>query len=626
MGLSTPAPVNAFSSFGDMLKYLRKRSHLTQVELARAVGYSREQINHLESGRRNPDPTTIAALFIPALDLERSAELASRLLTLAEATRTGSTGNTADASARNPLTAADHSVEVEARAAHHLAAEAAELAQGDLLEAAQQYFLADEFKAAADVLFDQGTYLSNQGRAHEAVEVLDRILAALRKSGTVSDHGDSIRRLLTTRGDLVLNTAQADEAEGNYREALALTSGAVRTTLIYRLALSLTQRGRATEALAMVQGAYADLPPQHRLISAQLKIVECSALLALAHFDEAEKVGLEALTIAERIALAMPFLVAGIRARAHNALGTIHAIHHHLAVALEHWKQAVETAHLTGLRSLEFRCQGNIANVLYEIGDLTGAMTACEAAIDGLRAVDDLHGMAHFLHLRANLCYIRGDIEASLTLAEEACAVKRQLGERRSLLVSVGQQIKSLIGLDRVAEASAMLDQGISDVAAIGDDRLHGYWLMLACELSLLSGDYSGARQAVNAAMALPSTSGEVKLEGDCTNHLAMVNLAGGDVENAVNVLSSSGSIGIPEIDFERELIKWLLDRARGESQTMIDGATATASRARGQGFLIYALRADRLLQALSDPAVSSLPYNTFPALVYGKVSDHSAS
>jgi tetratricopeptide (TPR) repeat protein len=604
-----------------MLKYLRKRSLLTQVELGRAVGYSREQINHLESGRRNPDPTTIAALFIPALDLEHNVELASRLLTLAEATRTASAGNTAEATASIPLAAADHSVEAAARSAHHLAAEAAELAQGDILEAAQQYFLADEFKAAADVLFDQGPYLSSQGRAHEAIEVLDRILAAVRKSETVSDQGDSIRRLLTTRGDLVLNTAQADEAEGNYREALALTSGAVRTTLIYRLALSLTQRGHASEALAMVQEAYVDLPPQHLLIGAQLKIVECSALLALARFHEAEGAGLEALTIAEQIAVAMPIMVAGIRARAHNVLGTINAIHHHPAVALEHWKQAVETAHMTGLRSLEYRCQGNIANVLYEIGDLIGAMTACEAAIDGLRAVDDLHGMAHFIHLRANLCYIRGDVEASLAFAEEACAVKRQLGERRSLLVSIGQQIKSLIGLDRVAEASAMLDQGITDVEAIGDDRLHGYWLMLSCELSLLSGDYRRARKAVNTAMALPSTSDEAKLEGDCTNHLAMVNLAGGDIDHAANLLSSSEPIGIPEIDLERELIQWLVDRARGDVQMIIDGATATASRARAQGYLIYELRANRLLQALSDPAMSSLPFSAFPALVYGKVS-----
>src|SRR5260221_9335422 len=87
MGRSARTSFEHVHSFREGLKFLRKRSRLTQVELARAVGYSREQITHLESGRRKPDPTTIAALFIPALNLLDEPELAARLLSLAEATR-----------------------------------------------------------------------------------------------------------------------------------------------------------------------------------------------------------------------------------------------------------------------------------------------------------------------------------------------------------------------------------------------------------------------------------------------------------------------------------------------------------------------------------------------------------
>ncbi|HNB88695.1 MAG TPA: helix-turn-helix transcriptional regulator, partial [Anaerolineales bacterium] len=63
----TSSPQNQFftNTFGDALKYLRKRAHLTQDELGRAVGYSREQIARLENGSRVPDLAVVAALFVP---------------------------------------------------------------------------------------------------------------------------------------------------------------------------------------------------------------------------------------------------------------------------------------------------------------------------------------------------------------------------------------------------------------------------------------------------------------------------------------------------------------------------------------------------------------------------------
>ncbi len=619
MRLSTPVSLDELSSFGEALKFLRKRSRLKQAELARAVGYSREQITHLENNRRRPDPMTIAALFIPALNLEHDPEIAARLLSLSEAARTAPSSRDLDTGASDQ-SAVNPTDPVSMRAAHHLAAEAAELVQGDLVKAARQYYLARDFKSAVDILFDQAQVLSNQGRVQEATAVLDQILAEIRKSRMISYQAETLRRLLTTRGDLILNTARADEAEANYREALTLASGPVRTTLIYRLGLSLTQRGHAAEALAMVQHSYGDIPSPHLLIRAQFKTVESSALMALARFDDAEATNLEALALAEPLALIMPFIAASIRARAHNSLGAINAIRHYPALALEHWKQAVETARLAGLRSIEYRCQGNIANVLYETGDLAGALESCEAAIAGLRALDDLHGMAHFLHLRANLVYMHGDIELSLGLAEEACAVKRQLGEQRSLLVSLLQQAKSLLGLDRLAEARAILGSSQGDLDAIGDDRLRSYWLLLSCEVALLSGDYGGAREVVDAVTMLPNTAQELKLQGDCCNHLALIQLAAGEVDDASLILASYGATNLPEIEFERDLIRTLLDWARGDVAAGAQRAAALAHRAHEQGYVIFERRANQLHNALSEPSLDSLPYGAFPALIYGRI------
>lgn len=53
-----PSPsvaLDSFLTFGDLLKYLRRRARLTQLELSIAVGYSKAQITPLE-----PTPVLIA--------------------------------------------------------------------------------------------------------------------------------------------------------------------------------------------------------------------------------------------------------------------------------------------------------------------------------------------------------------------------------------------------------------------------------------------------------------------------------------------------------------------------------------------------------------------------------------
>jgi tetratricopeptide (TPR) repeat protein len=70
-------------TFGALLRLLRRRARLTQADLGIAVGYSDAQICRLETGRRLPDLTALAALFLPALDLDPHGDEAQRLLGLA---------------------------------------------------------------------------------------------------------------------------------------------------------------------------------------------------------------------------------------------------------------------------------------------------------------------------------------------------------------------------------------------------------------------------------------------------------------------------------------------------------------------------------------------------------------
>lgn len=76
-----------FTTFGDLLKYLRRRAGYIQRELSIAVGYSDTQISRLEHNERLPDLATLTARFLPILNLDKEPEVAARLLELATAVR-----------------------------------------------------------------------------------------------------------------------------------------------------------------------------------------------------------------------------------------------------------------------------------------------------------------------------------------------------------------------------------------------------------------------------------------------------------------------------------------------------------------------------------------------------------
>ncbi len=72
-----------FRTFGNLLRYLRERAHLTQRELARRVGYHDSYLSRLEKNARTPDEFILRERFIPALKIEKGSDWAARLFELA---------------------------------------------------------------------------------------------------------------------------------------------------------------------------------------------------------------------------------------------------------------------------------------------------------------------------------------------------------------------------------------------------------------------------------------------------------------------------------------------------------------------------------------------------------------
>lgn len=77
----------SFKTFGDLLRYLRKRARLSQQELAALVDYHYTYISYMENNARLPDASTLKARFIPALQIEDEPEWVQRLIDLASKNR-----------------------------------------------------------------------------------------------------------------------------------------------------------------------------------------------------------------------------------------------------------------------------------------------------------------------------------------------------------------------------------------------------------------------------------------------------------------------------------------------------------------------------------------------------------
>jgi DNA-binding XRE family transcriptional regulator len=76
--------LDRLTTFGELLRYLRRRAGLTQTELSIAVGYSDAQISRLEQNVRLPNLATLQARFLPVLRLKSESAARERLLQLAQ--------------------------------------------------------------------------------------------------------------------------------------------------------------------------------------------------------------------------------------------------------------------------------------------------------------------------------------------------------------------------------------------------------------------------------------------------------------------------------------------------------------------------------------------------------------
>jgi len=468
---------------------------------------------------------------------------------------------------------------------HRLAAEWSEAA-GDLVEAAHHWTRAGDLEQAAEVLGDRSEDLFNRGQASAAVQVVDEALErAARKRG---DTSALRRRLLTARGDLLLGTFRAADAEASYREALSLAQNlpAVRAQIVRNLAQSLLQRGRSAEALPLCQSAMAGLGEADVLLRARLASMQCRAHLVLSQFDEAERTANLAIELANQFAEALPQAANDVWARAERTLGWINYTRHPEGTeSLAHYRRALDCARAAGLRVIECAILSNTATALMERGDMQAALKTYEDALHGYESLGDMYGVAGVLHNLGVLHGIREEHNEALQCFERAGEIERLIGDHEGLLSSEGARASMLIGLNRLTEARAALDMALTAAGNSSDTWALGSALCLLTEVQLLQGEIEAAQITIQRTLSMPGMEGNARVHAWAQSDLALVQIGAGQFDEARETVA-----GEPSADLGFELtIRWRQVQsaaalACGDVKTSRQIAQAVVKSAREKG------------------------------------------
>jgi len=488
------------------------------------------------------------------------------------------------------------------RRLHRAAAEWLEREVGRPAEAAYHYLRAGQLEAVGDVLTGQAEAINNRGRRMAVLPVVDEALALARRRGSGPD---LVRRLLTIRGDLLVGTLRAAEAEANYREALALPAPpVVRANIVWRLAQGLAQRGQAAESVQLCRETRALIAPVDTLLLARLASIEAEALWTLSHFDEAIEVGGQALALADQLASLTPSLADNIRARVYHALSNVYFFRRVYKTALEHSRQLIMTARLAGLRTLEYAGLGILGALMIEyVGQTDLGLFYLDQAEAGFDEIGYSYGLGNFLGFKAIAHYLRGETELAEHTFSRVERILREIGDFEGLAAYQTDRGFFLLELGQVAEARALAERLLAEFKVGHENCWHTLYTTYLLGLAQMVDGDSEALATLRQGAALPSTHLDPSIEADLQTSLALSLLSMGDIEGAQRTLDQA-PLGDPGfwVELNRQCAEGALALARGDVAATLAIAAALAERAEAGSFQVYALRARRLAAAAQDP------------------------
>jgi len=487
------------------------------------------------------------------------------------------------------------------RRLHRIAAAYYEQARDDPLEAAWHFSRAGDHAHATEVLASRARTLIARGQALPAADLATELLDRARRRSTGVG---AVRALLVLRGDLLVNTTRADEAEAAYREALAASgTPAMHGAVASRLAGSLLQRGQVRDALALTVDAAARLGTGETLLLAQLAASEAQARLMLSEHDEALLAGQRALDLAAEVGTIAPELAAEVETIAHSTIGILLRLRHRYHEAAGHLRHAIAAARLVGAHHRAARCMFNLGAMQLEEGELAEAFAVLDDAAVQMRATGDSYALGRVLHAIATIHHYRGELAEALRLFDEARALKRQVGDVQGVASSDQSRALTLRALGRVDEALEILEQLVTSPVGHAEPWARAIYLDSYATTLLIAGRGDEAVPPLREALDLARRTGGL-FEPTIEQHLAMALLVLGEPDLAEQVAARPLPDGreMLDVQLQARLLRCLVLLHRREIPAVLAAADELARWMAATGVYMYRGLPTRLAATAADP------------------------
>lgn len=483
--------------------------------------------------------------------------------------------------------------------------------KGDRSSAARHLTQAGEVEAACDLLLAEE---GNRERT-ETLAAVDDLLALCRRFDAPPSHRERLRDLLLLRGDLLIHTIRAEEAQASYRNALELTEGRLtQAKLAGRLAVSLLETGRAQDALDLCEEAlklvHGDLSAEGTGLRLQLGGAQVKALIALSRFDEATLLCQQALDAAKVIRLVKPRAADEVVAKSYYGLGYVSRVVGDLNAARRYLLQSVRYARAAELQDVEAGSLAYLAVIQREMGDLPGAIESSDAALTVAEAMGNEYLVASILHIQSITCYWHDNQAKALALNIRTRAAKEAMLDVEGVIACDILQGLVLTAMGDLTSARMRLVGALLQCQLVDNSWLQGIALYVQGIVLAMDGELGAGEASIDQALGLAGFVVDSPYRASALLYRGIIHLAQGRIEAAQAALVEPLPPGAAiDILLLRELLQAMIAYARDDEGQLQITLDELACHAQATGHLVYYRESQRLAQiAPLHPPLSQLP------------------
>ena len=321
---------------------------------------------------------------------------------------------------------------------------------------------------------------------------------AAKQAFDLSEHLSNQERLLV-QGQYYETTNDSDKAIASYRTLVGLAPDNLDYGL--RLANAQISGGKASDGLITISNLRKLPSPENEDL--RIDLAETRAAHWLSDFKREQAVALHMVDQGQKQGARL--LVARARLAECSALRNLGDVKGAIPACQEAQRIAAEAGDQFAVAT----AFNNIGNALYDQGDLAGARKSYEEVIRIDRQLGNQGGVAGALDNIASVAGDQGEDELAKKLSHEALALYRTTGDKINLAATLNNMAAQMVTEGNLAETEKLFQESLEIGREIGSTTAVATALTNLGDTRLALGDTAASKQAYEEALAMFEKAGE---------------------------------------------------------------------------------------------------------------------